>query len=137
MYCVVLYYIVLYCGRVQAANTPGCTADQRLIVQTLVLSRSYLHRQVSPPETLVMRGGIILGEKWPVILTESCDFHAYTFGFFYMLQICDMEQTVLIPFRRKMCPEKSKWLRRGLNQRTWVPKASTLLIDHRSRFHNT
>ena len=25
-----------------------------------------------------------LGEKWPVISTESCDFHAYTFGFFYM-----------------------------------------------------
>ena len=22
-----------------------------------------------------------MGEKWPVISTESCDFHAYTFGF--------------------------------------------------------
>ena len=33
-----------------------------------------------------------LGEKWPVISTESCDFHAYTFGFFYMPQICDMGQ---------------------------------------------
>ena len=29
----------------------------RLIVQTLVFSRSYLHRQVSPPETLVVKGG--------------------------------------------------------------------------------
>ena len=28
-----------------------------------------------------------MGEKWPVIWTESCDFHAYTFGFFYMPQI--------------------------------------------------
>ena len=44
-----------------------------------------------------------LGEKWPVISTESCDFHAYTFGFFYMQQICDMGQTVLLPFRRKAC----------------------------------
>ena len=25
-----------------------------------------------------------MGEKWPVISTESCDFHAYTLGFFYM-----------------------------------------------------
>ena len=38
-----------------------------------------------------------LGEKWPVISTESCDFHAYTFGFFYMQQICDMGQTTLLP----------------------------------------
>ena len=28
----------------------------RLIVQTLVFSLSYLHRQVSPPETLVVKG---------------------------------------------------------------------------------
>ena len=47
----------------------------KLIVQTLVFSRSYLHLQVSPPETLV------------VISTESCDFHAYTFGLLYMAQI--------------------------------------------------
>ena len=29
----------------------------RLIVQTLVFIHSYLHRQVSPPETLVVKGG--------------------------------------------------------------------------------
>ena len=29
----------------------------RLIVQTLVFSRSYFHRQVSPPETLAVKGG--------------------------------------------------------------------------------
>ena len=56
---------------------------------------------------------IYLGEKWPVISTESCDIHAYTFGFFYMPQICDMVQTALLPFRRKACygffhPEKSE-----------------------------
>ena len=71
-----------------------------------------------------------LGEKWPVISTESCDFHAYTFGFFYMPKICDVGQTALLPFRRKACwgffrPEK--------NPRTWVTKASTLPLDHRSR----
>ena len=25
-----------------------------------------------------------MGENWPVISTESCDFHAYTFGFFHI-----------------------------------------------------
>ena len=44
-----------------------------------------------------------LGEKWPVISTESCDFHAYTFWFFYRPQIYDMGQTALLPFRRKAC----------------------------------
>ena len=42
-----------------------------------------------------------MGEKWPVIWTESCDFHAYTFGFFHMPQICDMGQMALLPFRRR------------------------------------
>ena len=41
-----------------------------------------------------------LGEKWPVIWTESCDFHAYNFGFFYVSKICDMGQTPLLAFRR-------------------------------------
>ena len=30
-------------------------------------------------------------------------------------------------------PLKIRWLRPGLNPRTWVPKASTLPLDHRSR----
>ena len=38
-----------------------------------------------------------MGEKWPVISTESCDFHAYNFGFFYMPKICDMGQMALLP----------------------------------------
>ena len=53
----VLYCIVLYCGRVAAANAPGMHYSRRLILQTLVFSRSYLHHQMSPPETLVVKGG--------------------------------------------------------------------------------
>ena len=45
------------CGRVPAANTSRMHCSRRLIVQTLVFSRSYLHSQVSPPETLVEKGG--------------------------------------------------------------------------------
>ena len=48
---------VMLCGRVPAANAPRMHCSLRLIVQTLVSSRSYLHRQVSPPETLVVKGG--------------------------------------------------------------------------------
>ena len=53
-----------------------------------------------------------LGEKWPLIWTKSCDFHTYTFGFFYMPQICATGQMALLPFWRKACwgffrPEKS------------------------------
>jgi len=57
-----------------------------------------------------------------------------------MPQICDMGQTALLPLRRKACwgffsPLKIRRLRSGLNPRTWVPKASTLPLDHRSRFN--
>ena len=30
-----------------------------------------------------------MDEKWQGIPTESCDFHAYTSGFFYIPQICE------------------------------------------------
>jgi hypothetical protein len=59
-----------------------------------------------------------------------------------MPQICDMghdgfyfpsEEGVL----RIFSPWKIRRLRPGLNPRTWVPKASTLPLDHRSRFKGT
>jgi hypothetical protein len=52
-------------------------------------------------------------------------------GFFNMPLICDMGQMALLPFWRKVCwgffsPWKIRWLRPGLNPRTWVPEAITL-----------
>jgi hypothetical protein len=35
---------------------------------------------------------------------------------------------------RNFSPQKIRRLRPGLNPRTWVPKASTLPLDHRSRW---
>ena len=61
---------VLYCGRVPAANAPEGTA-----VQTLVFSRSYLHRQVSPPETLVVRGELLGREIADEFCLKMPDFH--------------------------------------------------------------
>jgi len=58
------------------------------------------------------------------------DFHVIL-GIFYMLQICDMGQTALLPLWRKawwgfFSPLKIWRLWPGLNPQTWVPKASTL-----------
>ena len=47
----------MLCVRVPAASAPRLHCSRRLIVQTLVFSRSYLHCQVSPPETPVVKGG--------------------------------------------------------------------------------
>ena len=55
--CIVFYCIRMHCSR-------------RLIVQTLVFSRSYLHRQVSPPETLVVKGGTTWARNSLWILPE-------------------------------------------------------------------
>ena len=44
--------------------------SRRLIVQTLVFSRSYLHRQVSPPETLVVKGETTWARNGRWILPE-------------------------------------------------------------------
>jgi hypothetical protein len=65
------------------------------------------------------------------------DFHG-TVRVLYMSQIYDMGPTALLPLRRKACwgffsPLKIRRLHTGLNPRTWVLKASTLPLDHRSR----
>ena len=45
--------------------------SRRLIVQTLVFTRSYLHSQVSPPETLVVKGGTTWARNSQWILPEN------------------------------------------------------------------
>ena len=104
----------------------------RLIVQTLVFSRSYLHCQVSPPETLVVKGGITwakmasnLDRKLRLprihfrVLLHTVNMRHRTNGFTSLPKV-----GVLGIFSA---------FRPGLNPRIWVPKASTLPLDHRSR----
>ena len=72
----IVYYvlcIVLYCGRVPAANVPGCTAAEGLLYKpwSLVVPSSYLHRQVSLPETLVVKGGTTWARSDRWILPEN------------------------------------------------------------------
>ena len=45
--------------------------NRRLIVQTLVFSLSYLHRQVSPPENLVVKGGTTWARNCRRIFPEN------------------------------------------------------------------
>ena len=49
--------------------------SRRLIVQTLVFSLSYLHRQVSPPETLVVKGELLGREMVDEFCLKMPDFH--------------------------------------------------------------
>jgi len=79
-----------------------------------------------------------VGEKCSDKFRLEFDFHVIL-EIFYMPQICDMGQTALLPLRRKaywgfFSPLKIRRLWPGLNPRTWVPKTSTLPLDHRSRF---
>ena len=62
----------------------------------------------------------------------------HALGIFYMPQIYDMGPTALLPLRRKaswgfFSPLNTWRLRPGLNPRTWVLKATTPPLDHRSR----
>ena len=111
--------------------------SRRLIVQTLVFSRSYLHRQVSPPETLVVKGWITWARNGRWILPEMPDFHVTFRDLLHAVNLRHgtngftslPKEGVL----RIFSPWKIRRLRPGLNPRTWVPKASTLPLDHRSR----
>jgi hypothetical protein len=115
----------------------GCAAAYRIIVHTPC---SHFHRQEAPRHN---DPGDPSSERWNFVgretsgnLAESSEFHA-TLGIFYMPQIYDMGQTTLLPLRRKSCwgffALKIRRLRPGLNPRTWVQKASTQPLDHRSR----
>ena len=65
---------VLYCIVVGSRRLmPGDAL--RLIVQTLVFSRSYLHCQVSPPETLVVKGSTTWAEMADKFCLKMPDFH--------------------------------------------------------------
>ena len=130
--------LYLCCGRVPAANAHWMHCSRRLIVQTLVFSRSYLLCQVSPPETLVVKGRT----DWPIndrwILSENARLPRNIQGSFTCRKSTTWDKRLYFPSEGSRAedffsPWKNRRLRPGLNPRTWVPKASTLPLDHRSR----
>ena len=129
---------MLYCGRVPAANAPQMHCSRRLIVQTLVFSRSYLHRQVSPPETLVVKVGTTWARNGWWILPENARLPRNIQGSFRCRKSTTLDKRLYFLSEGRGAEDFSPWkIRRlwpGLNPRTWVPEASTLPLDHRLRF---
>ena len=111
--------------------------SRRLIVQTLVSSRSYLHRQVSPPETLVVKGGITWARNGRWILPENARLPLNIQESFTCRKSTTWDNGFTsLPKEevlRIFSPWKIRRPRLGLNPRSWVPKTSTLPQDHRSR----
>ena len=136
-----MYVCIYVVGPRRLMPPPRMHCSLRLIVQTLVFSLSYLHRQVSPPETLVVKGGTTWARNGRWILPENADFHV---KFRYLLHAVNLRHGTngFTSFPKEgvmriFSPWKIRQLRLGLNPRTWVPKASTLPLDHRSRFKST
>ena len=108
--------------------------SRRLIVQTLVFSCSYLHRHVTPPETLVVKGELLGWEMAVEFCLKMPDFHVTFRDLLHAVNLrhgtngftCLPKAGVL----RIFSPWKTRRLRPGL---IWVPKANTLPLDHRSR----
>ena len=108
--------------------------SRRLIVQSLVFSRSYLHHQVSPPETLVVKGGTTWARSGQWILPENARPPRNIQGSFTCRKSTTRYKRLYFPSERRpaedfFSPWKIRRLRPGLNPRTWVPKASQLPLD--------
>ena len=131
--------LVLYCT-VYGGLCPRMPCKRRLIVQTLIFSRSYLHRQVSPPETLAVKGGTTWARNGRWILPENARLPRNIHGSLTCRKSV-WEKRLYFPSEgwraEDFFPWKIRRLRPGLNPRTWVPKASTLPLDHRTRSQMT
>ena len=107
----------------------------------LVFRRSNPHRQVSLTSQRRQRSQQreveLLGEKWPTNLAESSDFHASFRDLLHAVNLRHGTDGFTSPPKegvlRFFSPWKIRRLRPGSNPRTWVPKVSTLPLDHRSR----
>ena len=90
-----------------------------------------------PPETLVVKGGTTWAKNGRWILTENARLPRNIQGSFTCRKSTTWENDfTFLPKEgvlRIFSPWKIRRLRPCLNPRTWLPKASTLPVDHRSR----
>ena len=105
------------------------------LVQTLVFSRSYLHRQMSPPDSLVVKGGTTWTRNGRWILPENARLPRSIQVSFICRKCTTWDKRLYFPFEGRRAedffsPWKIRRLWPGLNPWTWLPVASTL---HRSR----
>ena len=103
--------------------------SRRLIVQTLFFSRSYLHRQVCPQETLVVKGGTTWARNDRWILPENTRLPRNSQGSFTCRKSTTWDRRLYFPSEGRRAEDFSPWktrrLRPGLNPRTLILKAST------------
>ena len=80
--------------------------------------------------------GETMGKKCPVIL-PTCRFPRYIQGSFTCCKATTWDRRLYFPSEGRRAEDffalKIRRLRPGVNTRTWVPKASTLPLDHRRR----
>ena len=98
--------------------------SRRLIVQT----------QASPPETLVVKGGTTWARNGRWILPENSRLPRNIQGSFTCRKSTTWDRRLYFPSDGRRAED---FFSPGLNPRTWVPKASTLPLDHRSRLQGT
>ena len=112
--------------------------SRRLIVQTLVYSRSYLHRQVSPPETLVVKGGTIWARNGLRILPSNARLPRNIQGSFTCRKSTTWDKRLYFPSEGRRAEDfftlENPTASAGFEPANVGTKASTLPLDHRSRF---
>jgi hypothetical protein len=106
---------------------------------TSQLSPPGVSTRVTTREHPAAEGGTV-GEKCPVLLPK-CRFTRYIYWSFTCRKTTTWDRRLYFPSEGRRAEEfftlKIRRLRQGVNPRTWVPKASTLPLDHRSRWeHN-
>ena len=99
--------------------------------QTFQLSPPGVSTRVTTREHPAAEGGTV-GEKFPGILPK-CRFTRYIQGPSTCRKATTWDRRLYFPSEG----EKIRRLRPGANLRTWVPKASTLPLDHRSRYRHS
>ena len=93
--------------------------SRRHILQTLIFSLSYLHRQMSPPDTLVVKGGTIWARNGRWILPENVRLPRNIQGFLHAVNLRHgINVFISLPKEdvlRIFSPWKFRRLRPGLN----------------------
>jgi hypothetical protein len=82
-------------------------------------------------------------ELWARKIREFClntDFHVIFRGLLHAVKLRTCDRQVYFSSEGRRSEEffalNFRWIRPGVNPRTWVPKTSTLPLDHRRRSQN-
>jgi hypothetical protein len=104
--------------------------------QTHNLEDQWLERSNSCHRRALVAEGGTMGKKWPRILPKVAT--SSLLGSFTCRKVTTRDRRLYFPSEGRRAEDffawKIRWLRPGLNLWTRVPKASTLPLDHRSRY---